>query len=62
MELNAVEQFPNRLENAILLRNCLLDLPALERFPKGVTRLSDKKRDQAKKLDPFPIPLNWEWG
>jgi hypothetical protein len=23
-------------------------LPALERFPKGVTRLSDKKRDQQK--------------
>jgi hypothetical protein len=33
----------------------------LERFPKGVTRLSDKKRDQAKNRDPFPIHPNREW-
>jgi hypothetical protein len=36
----------------------LLIFNHLERFPKGVTRLSDKKRDLAKTLEPIPIQMN----
>jgi hypothetical protein len=41
------------------LRSFLAQWP-LERFPKGVTRLSGKKRDPAKNPEPFAIQLNRE--
>jgi hypothetical protein len=33
---------------------------APERFPKSVTRFSDKKRDQAKNRERFPIRMKRE--
>jgi hypothetical protein len=35
-------------------------IPLLERFPKSVTRFSDKKRDQAKNRERFPIRMKRE--
>jgi hypothetical protein len=53
----------DRMENRIpspLSRGRAFPDRALERFPKSVTRFSDKKRDQAKNRERFPIRMKRE--